>query len=283
MTVNIGDFGDFETSWCPGCGNFGIMEALKKALTNLDIPPHRLAMISGIGQAAKGPHYLKCNMFNGLHGRSLPVATGVKAANRELTVIAQSGDGCHYGEGGNHFLHALRRNPDITILAHDNKVYGLTKGQASPTSARGFESKEQPYGTPSESFNPLAVAIAMRASFVARGYCGNVEHLAGLIEEAIKTPGAALIDVLQVCVSFNKINTWKFYNDRVVELEGHDPSDWEAALQKSQVWGDEIPIGVFYKTERPLFEDTFPALKGGALAAGKTSIDDVKEIMENYK
>lgn len=176
----IEKYGEFETAWCPGCGNFSILKALKKALAGLELDPHRICLVSGIGQAAKSPHYLRCNAFNGLHGRSLPAAQAIKLANPELEVIAQSGDGCHYGEGGNHFLAALRRNVDMTMLAHDNQIYGLTKGQASPTTAQGHKTKAQPNGAPSMPFNPVAMAVTMQANFVARGFAGDVEHLAGL-------------------------------------------------------------------------------------------------------
>ena len=204
MEPDIFDMGEIDIAWCPGCGNFGILSALKKALVTCELSPHQVLLVSGIGQAAKTPHYLNANILNGLHGRSLPAATGAKLANPELTVIAESGDGCLYGEGGNHFLAALRRNLDITILAHNNMVYGLTKGQASPTSVRGFVSKAQPHGSASEPFNPVAVAVVMGASFVARGFAGNQEHLAELISRVIRHRGTALVDILQPCVSFNK-------------------------------------------------------------------------------
>ena len=163
--VSIEEYGEFETSWCPGCGNFTIVDSLKTALSELDLAPHEVAVSSGIGQAAKTPHFMHCHMFNGLHGRSLPVAQGMKMANPELTVICESGDGCSYGEGGNHFLAAIRRNLDITLLVHNNQIYGLTKGQASPTTAKGHVTKAQPDGSPSEAFNPVAVAVAMKAGF----------------------------------------------------------------------------------------------------------------------
>src|SRR3989339_1028865 len=176
MDKNIYD-SKTETAWCPGCGNFGILNALKHALVACELAPHQVLLVSGIGQAAKAPHYLKVNVFNGLHGRSLPAAIGAKLANPELTVIAESGDGCMYGEGGNHFLAALRRNLDITILVHDNRIYALTKGQASPTSISGFVTKAQPHGVFSSSFNPLAIAVAMGCGFVGRGYVAKQEEL----------------------------------------------------------------------------------------------------------
>ena len=193
--VTLDDYGDYEPAWCPGCGNFSLLKAVKQALVVSRLKPHEVLFVSGIGQAAKAPHYLNANVFNGLHGRSLPVATGAKLANPKLTVIVESGDGCNYGEGGNHFLAAIRRNIDVTLLVHNNQVYGLTKGQSSPTSAQGFVTKAQPEGAPSAPFNPIAVAVAMQAGFVARSFTGMIEHLSGLIQEAGAHRGFALIDV----------------------------------------------------------------------------------------
>ncbi|MFW6325083.1 MAG: 2-oxoacid:ferredoxin oxidoreductase subunit beta, partial [Desulfovibrionales bacterium] len=222
--VSVEDFGRFETAWCPGCGNFSILKAVKESLAGLEIPPHRALFVSGIGQAAKTPHYLKCNCFNGLHGRGLPPAQAAKMANPELTVIVESGDGCNYGEGGNHFLAAIRRNMDITMLVHDNQVYGLTKGQASPTTMEGTRSKSQPFGPPSRSFNPMAVAVAMEASFVARGFSGETDHLVDLIQQAVRHRGFSLVDIFQPCVSFNKVNTHKWYKEHCYKLDDHDPT-----------------------------------------------------------
>ena len=254
--VTLADYGDFETSWCPGCGNFAILKAVKQALVASGLTPHQVIFVSGIGQAAKAPHYLRANFFNGLHGRALPVATGIKLANPALKVIVESGDGCMYGEGGNHFLAAIRRNINLTVLVHNNQVYGLTKGQASPTSQEGFTSKAQPHGTQSSAFNPVAVAVAMRASFVARAFSGRQDHLAEVLRRALAHPGFALVDILQPCVSFNKINTFKWYSDRCVQLpSAYDSSDWPKAMETASVWGDQIPIGVLYEETRPTYED----------------------------
>jgi len=281
----IEDYGDFETAWCPGCGNFGIRTALVQALVDAGLAPHQFILVSGIGQAAKTPHYLKCNGFNGLHGRSLPAATGAALANPELKVIAVSGDGCHYGEGGNHFLAALRRNMDLTMLVHDNQIYGLTKGQASPTSMQGMKTKAQPWGAPSRPFNPVATAVANKISFVARGYAGKKDHLAGLIAQAIAHQGLAMVDILQVCVSFNKLNTWEWYNQRVKEIaDSHDPTDWHAALKVADRFGDEIPIGVIYTNDqREPFSEHLPMTAGGPLATRPTDYDALKEFMHKYE
>ncbi len=279
----IEDYGTFETAWCPGCGNFGILNALKKALVNCDLAPHQVLLVSGIGQAAKTPHYLRANVFNGLHGRSLPAAIGARLANPELTVIAESGDGCMYGEGGNHFLAALRRNLDLTILAHDNRVYGLTKGQTSPTSQQGMVTKTQPHGAFAPPFNPVAVAVTMGASFVARGYAGKLEHLTGLIAEAIKHRGTALVDILQPCVSFNRINTYQWYQQHCYELSAeHDPTDRDQALRVALEFGERIPLGVIYQTQKPLFEEQFATLEKGPLARQEVSREGLKNIMQQY-
>jgi 2-oxoglutarate ferredoxin oxidoreductase subunit beta len=282
--VTVDDYGSYETAWCPGCGNHAILKAVKQALVNRQLEPHQVLFVSGIGQAAKAPHYLNANLFNGLHGRSLPVATGAKLANPALTVIVESGDGCNYGEGGNHFLAAIRRNINITLLVHNNQVYGLTKGQASPTSAEGFVTKAQPEGVPSAPFNPILVAVAMQAGFVARGFAGMVDHVSELIQEGIAHRGFALIDVLQPCVSFNKVNTFAWYKERCEPLpEAYDPTDWEAAMKVSREWGDRIPIGIIYRNDRPPFEDHFPVLSEGPLVGRDVDREKLETILDGYK
>lgn len=259
-------FGKFETAWCPGCGNFGILPALKEALAACDVEPQQLLMVSGIGQAAKIPHYLNCNFINGLHGRSLPPAIGAKLANHELTVIVESGDGCMYGEGGNHFLAAIRRNLDITILVHDNQIYGLTKGQASPTSIRELRTRAQPHGVLSTPFNPLAVALVLGAGFVARGFSRDKEQLSDIIAQAIRYRGTALVDILQPCVSFNHINTTSWYQERCYRLEGDGRErQFAEAMELAMEFGDRIPIGILYQQEKEVFEDRQPALQDGPL------------------
>jgi len=278
--ATLEDYGEFETAWCPGCGNFSLLKAVKQALVASDLEPHQVLFVSGIGQAAKAPHYLNANLFNGLHGRSLPVATGAKLANPDLTVIVESGDGCNYGEGGNHFLAAIRRNVDVTLLVHNNLVYGLTKGQASPTSSEGFVTKAQPDGVTSAPFNPIAVAVAMHAGFAARGFAGKTDHLAYLIQKAIGHRGFALVDVLQPCVSFNKVNTFAWYKKRCYELsDEHDPTDWKSAALIAQEWGARIPLGVIYRNDRPAFGDR---LGRGMLVGQRVERRRLKEIMDRY-
>lgn len=277
--VTTQDYGEFETAWCPGCGNFSIRKAVVKALVALDLPPHRVVFSTGIGQAAKAPHYIRVNLINGLHGRSLPAATGIKLANPDLAVFAESGDGCSYGEGGNHFLAALRRNIAITYLVHDNQIYGLTKGQASPTTPKGQKTKTQPHGAPSEAFNPVAVAVTMGAGFVARGFAGEIDHLADLIVQAARHPGFSLIDILQPCVSFNKVNTYAWYKERCVKLgPEYDPTDRQAALARSMEWGDTIPIGVIWKSDRP----AFAPVPAGPLATHEPQPGALAAILAGY-
>jgi 2-oxoglutarate/2-oxoacid ferredoxin oxidoreductase subunit beta len=282
--VTLEDYGNYETAWCPGCGNFSIIQAVKQALVASRLQPHQVLFVSGIGQAAKEPHYLNVNLFDGLHGRSLPVATGAKLANPELTVVVDSGDGCNYGEGGNHFLAAIRRNINITLLVHDNQVYGLTKGQASPTSEEGFITKIQTQGVASAPFNPIAVAVAMRASFVARGFSGFVDPLAGLIQQAIAHRGFSLVDILQPCVSFNRVNTFSWYKQRCRELPAdYDPTNWEMAMKRAEEWGDTIPLGVIYRNNRLSFEEHFPAPQRGPLTGREVDREKLTEIMDGYR
>ena len=249
-------------AWCPGCGNFAILKTFKDTMVELGIEPHQFTMVSGIGQAAKLPHYTKCNTFNGLHGRTLPVATGIRLANHEMLVIAETGDGDCYGEGGNHLLAAMRRNINVKLFVHDNQIYGLTKGQPSPTTGEGMVTKNMPFGVISEQFNPMALAVALDCSFAARGYAGDTEHLKGLMKAAINHKGFALIDILQPCVTFNKVNTYEWYKQRVYHLgPEYDPADRKAAFAKALEWSERIPIGIIYRNDRPVFEDRVPMLK----------------------
>ncbi len=259
-------------AWCPGCGNFPILKAFKDALVGLGMEPHRVTVVSGIGQAAKLPHYTRCNTFNGLHGRALPAATGIRLANHGMPVIVTSGDGDCYGEGGNHLLAAMRRNIEIKVFVHDNQVYGLTKGQPSPTSDEGMVTKNVPYGVIAQPFNPLAVAVAMDCSFVARAFAGDTEHLTAIMQEAVRHKGFALVDILQPCVTFNKVNTYEWYRQRAYRLApaDHDPRDRAAAFARALEWGDRIPLGVIYRHERPTYEERFPELGGTPLVHRET-------------
>jgi len=260
---------DTHPAWCPGCGNFAILKAFNSAVEQAEVDQDKLVLVSGIGQAAKLPHYPanRANLFNGLHGRALPAATGIKLANHSLEVVVTSGDGDMYGEGGNHFIHAVRRNIGVKAFVHNNQVYGLTKGQASPTSDLGFITPIQTGGVISAPLNPLVLAIAEGAGFVARSFAGDAEHLTGMMVQALKhDEGFALLDILQPCVTFNKVNTYRWYKDRVRPIDNsHDVSDFAAAMDLAMKWGDEIPIGLIYKSGRPSFESQVETLKAGPL------------------
>jgi 2-oxoglutarate ferredoxin oxidoreductase subunit beta len=270
-------------AWCPGCGNFPILNTLKEALVELEIEPHQLTVVSGIGQAAKLPHYMKCNTFNGLHGRTLPVATGIRLANHEMPVIAVTGDGDCYGEGGNHLLHAIRRNINVKLFVHDNQVYGLTKGQASPTTMEGVVTKTQPFGSLSEALNPVAMAVALDCSFVARGFAGDAEFLKGLMKEALNHKGFALLDILQPCVTFNKINTYRWYSERVYRIgDDHDPFDRIEAFKKSLEWGEKIPTGIIYRNSRPTLEERIPVIKETPLIKQLFSFKEAEKEIRGF-
>ncbi len=283
MTVTLDDYAGGTTAWCPGCGNFGILNALKKALVELGLEPFRVLMVSGIGQAGKLPHYTRSNVLNVLHGRTLPAAVAAKIANPELVIIALGGDGDGYAEGGNHFIHTMRRNHDITYLVHNNQIYGLTKGQASPTTDMGYVTKTTPDGAWLPE-NPIAVAIAAGATFVARGFAGDPEHLAGLIKMAIQHRGFAFVDILQPCVSFNRLNTYAWYRQRVYKLRDdlYDRADKLKAFETAQEWEQRIPIGVFYKKESPTFEEQLPALKNGPLLKQKIEPKEVEKLLDEF-
>ena len=247
-----------EIQWCPGCPNFGILQAFKGALVGLQKEPHEVCLVSGIGQAAKLPHYLKCNFFNGLHGRAIPVALGIHVANPQLTTIVVTGDGDCYGEGGNHFIHAIRRNPDITVVVHNNEIYALTKGQASPTTRQGEKRTIQVKGVDIAPLNMLSIAIIHDCSFVARGFAGDIDHLKGLLTEAVNHTGMSYVDVIQPCITWGT-HPVSWYKERVYKLgDDHEVSDKEAALKKAVEWGDKMPIGILYRTSpREVFASRF--------------------------
>ena len=277
---------DVPIAWCPGCGNFSILKALKQALIDMALKPNEIILVSGIGQAAKLPHYLRCNFFNGLHGRSLPIATAIRIANADAPVIVIGGDGDTYGEGGNHFIHALRRNMNMTLITHNNQVFGLTQGQASPTTERGFVTRVQTHGVVLTPFNPITLAIALEVSFVARGFAGNVEHLKGLIKDAMSIEGFALVDVFQPCVSYDRVHTFEWYKERVYNLNesGHNTRDQTAAIEKSKEWGEKIPIGIFYQNPEKLsYEAQSTVLKDGpALVKRRPDPSRVEKVIDSF-
>lgn len=260
---------DFDSpdkiTWCPGCGNFGILGALKLTFVEMALPPQKVVLTGDIGCGGKEPYWLRTNSCGGLHGRTVPLAEGIKLGNPDLTVIAIGGDGGVYGEGLSHLLAAARRNIDMTVIVHNNLVYGLTTGQYSPTSLTGFKTKSSPGGSVEIPLNPLSLALAAEASFVARGFANDLPHLVALIKTGLRHPGFALIDVLQPCVTFNREQTFEFYKKRVYKLEtvGHNPQNFEQAWQKAREWpgSEKIPLGIFYQKGRPVFTGK-PLLQG---------------------
>jgi len=281
--ATVRDYTGLTPAWCPGCGNFGILSAVRRALVDLNLEPWQVLLVSDIGQAGKLPHYVRGNVFNSLHGRAVPPALGAKIANPDLKVLVFAGDGGAYGEGLNHFVHAVRRNHDVTYLVNDNQVYALTKGQTSPTSDPGFVTKTTPEGAP-PAINPLVLALAAGASFVARGFAGDIDHLAGLIKAGIQHRGFSLIDILQPCVSFNHKNTFQWYRERVFKLDesNHNPADRNAAFIRAQEWEDKIPIGIIYREERPAYEDGLPALRNGALVDQPIEPQRVEKLFAEF-
>ncbi|MEX2598429.1 MAG: 2-oxoacid:ferredoxin oxidoreductase subunit beta [Dehalococcoidia bacterium] len=261
--------GKIDPDWCPGCGDFGVLNSLQRAYAELGLHPHEIVTVSGIGCSSNLPGFINTYGMHTLHGRSLAVATGVKMANHELTVVATGGDGDGYGIGGNHFTHTARRNVDLTYLVMNNQIYGLTTGQISPTSRVGMKTKSTPFGSVEFPLNPLTSAIMNGATYVARGYSGDVKGLTELIKGGIEHKGFALIDVFSPCVTFNHDNGHPFFKQRVTKLEdaGHDPTDWKAACEKAMEWGDTIYTGLFFNTqERESLVELEPVLRDGPMA-----------------
>ena len=264
--------------WCPGCGDFSVLAALQTALFELGLKPHQVVVISGIGCSSNLPGFINTYGMHTLHGRSLAVATGIKLANHELKVIATGGDGDGFGIGGNHFMHTMRRNVDLTYIVMDNQIYGLTTGQTSPTSRRGMKTKSTPYGNVENPINPIPLALVGGATYIARGFSGKQKHLVELLKGAIQHKGFSFVDVFSPCVTYNKDNTYQFFNPKVKLLEemGHDPTDFHKAMDRGYQWGDEIPIGVFWKrADLPTLEESEPVLdEGGPLAYRPLGITD---------
>ena len=278
---------EVDPAWCPGCGNFPLRMNLASTLEEMEIDKSHFVMVTGIGQAAKMPHYLDISFFNGLHGRSLPVAFAIKAVNPELTVIAESGDGDMYGEGGNHFIHGIRRNFDVTVLIHDNQIYGLTKGQGSPTTGKGQKTSSQLQGVINEPLNPLALAITMDAAFVGRTFTGDKEHFFKVVSAAINHKGFSVVDIMQPCVTFNKVNTLKFYKERLYDVSeengNYDPTDKPNALKKALEWGEKIPMGVLYLNEKETYHELHPVLKKKIVLANERKQIDISAEMEAFR
>ncbi|MCK4319181.1 2-oxoacid:ferredoxin oxidoreductase subunit beta [Candidatus Micrarchaeota archaeon] len=288
--TNIQEFTTKEVpQWCPGCGNFIILAAVKSALSQLNLETHNTVVVSGIGCSGKDSHFFRTYGFEGIHGRVLPVATGVKLSNRKLTVLGMGGDGDAYGIGLNHFIHACRRNLDITYIVHNNEIYGLTTGQVSPTSMKGMKTKSTPHGVIEQPIHPLALAIASDATFVARGYSSNMPHLTKIVAEAIEHKGFSLIDIFQLCPSWNKVNTAEWFKDRLYDINeaGHDTSDkkkaFEKALEDVNTNYEKVPIGIFYKEERATYGDELPQIKEKELINHEIENIDMSKTLARFK
>ncbi|HLE96975.1 MAG TPA: 2-oxoacid:ferredoxin oxidoreductase subunit beta [Candidatus Thermoplasmatota archaeon] len=263
VPVTLKDYkNDTMPTWCPGCGDFAVLIGVQKALASAGVQPHQACVVSGIGCSSNLPHFLKSYGFHTLHGRSIPVATGAKLANPELTVVVTGGDGDGWGIGVGHAIHAMRRNLDITYIVMDNQIYGLTTGQTSPTSFLGMATKSTPEGNIENPVNPLGLALSAGATFVGRGFSGDAKGLADLVQKGVEHKGFSLIDVYSPCVTYNKLNTYDWFRERVYKLEdvGHDKSDRAAAFART-LEQDKLPIGVFFEETRPTYEDLDPGLK----------------------
>ena len=269
--------GKVDPDWCPGCGDFGVLAALEKAIVDLQIQPYNVVTISGIGCSSNLPGYINTYGMHTLHGRALAVATGVKLANHDLTVVVTGGDGDGFGIGGNHFIHTMRRNVDLLYLAMDNQIYGLTTGQASPTSAIGMKTKSTPFGSVEGPINPITLALAVGCTFVARGFSGEQKQLTDLIKQGLQHKGFSFIDVFSPCVTYNHDNTYPWFKQRVKKLEDdptYDSSNWQMAIERSQLWGEVIPIGKFFqRDDLPSLDQAEPVLDtGGPLALRELGI-----------
>ena len=261
--------GKVDPDWCPGCGDFGVLAAIEKALVDLQIPNHNVVILSGIGCSSNLPGFINTYGMHTLHGRALAVASGLKLANHELTVIVTGGDGDGFGIGGNHFVHSMRRNVDLLYIVMDNQIYGLTTGQTSPTSRVGMKTKSMPFGNIEAPVNPISLALAAGATFVARGFSGEQKHLTELIKLGIQHKGFSFLDVFSPCVTYNHDNTYQWFRPRVKKLENdaaYDAREWQAAMEKSLLWDEEIPIGRFFqRTDVPALHEAEPVLKEGPL------------------
>ncbi len=276
--MNVGT--DKKIQWCPGCGNYAIYSAFKNVvernIENGKLIKENIVLVSGIGCHGYITNYYDLNSFHPIHGRVPPLATGIKVANSLLTVVGFAGDGDVYAEGMNHIVQAARRNTNITMIVHDNSVYGLTTGQFTPTSPKGFKGRSTPFGNPERAINPISLMIVSRGTFVARGFSGEPKHLEALFEQALFHKGFSIVDVIQPCVTFN--NTYKFFRDRVYKLEDTDysPHNSEKALEKSLEWGDKIPIGVFYEEKADAYEDL---VRNGNNFFYNRDVPDISELL----
>ncbi len=273
---------EVSPDWCPGCGDFGVLSSLKKATLEKEVKSHEMLIVSGIGCSSNLPGYVNAYGVHSLHGRALPVATGAKLANHNLKVVITGGDGDGFGIGVGHFIHAMRRNLDLTYVVMDNEIYGLTTGQASPTTMEAHKTKTTPRGNVEQPINPLVLAISSGATFVARAFSGQPAQMSSLIEQGMAHKGFAFIDVFSPCVTYNKLNTYAWFKERVYNLQEEEPdydtADFSGAIIKAMEMDDRIPIGLLYKFEKPTYEDSEPVLLNGPLA--KQPLGIKKELFD---
>ncbi len=283
--VSVNDFtSPIFPTWCPGCGDFGIWASIKNALVSMDFEPHNVMMVYGVGCSGNMCSFINAYGFHGLHGRAIPVAEAIKIANHEIPVIVVGGDGDLLGEGLSHFITACRGNPNITVILHDNQVYGLTTGQTAPTSDKGFKSKSTPLGVIEVRLNPLVTAITQGATYVARGFAGDPTYTTKLIVDGIKHEGFSFVNVLQPCVSFNHIHTYPWYRERIYKLEegNYTPHDSTKAYEKAIEWGDKIPLGLFYEENKDTYQDDLPQIKPLPLVKQNISNIDISELYKEF-
>jgi 2-oxoglutarate/2-oxoacid ferredoxin oxidoreductase subunit beta len=285
MKGTVKKFTGQSPTWCPGCGDWAIGAAIKRALVGIGHDPSSVMMSFGIGCSGNMNDFVNAYAYHGLHGRALPIAIGMKMANHTMPVLCIVGDGDCYGEGGNHFLHACRGNHDITVVVHDNSVYGLTTGQVSPRAPKGFKSKSTPSGTLDLPLNPLTLSLTQGATFIAQGFAGQVQNLIGLLQQGIQHKGFALINVLQPCVTFNKLNTYEYYRDKTYDLPGtYDPSDFKKALNRAiePTYSEKFPLGVLYQVERPSYTEQIPQISKKPLIQ-KKRFKKIGELIRNFE
>lgn len=277
-----------KPNWCPGCGDFSIQAAIQRAAANVGLEPEQVAVVSGIGCSGRISGYINAYGFHGIHGRALPIAQGVKLANRELTVIASGGDGDGFAIGMGHTVHAIRRNLNITYIVMDNQIYGLTKGQTSPRSAEGFKTKSTPEGSIESTLSPLEIAMSAGATFVAQSFSSDLKQLTSLIEQGIKHEGFSLINVFSPCVTFNKINTYDWFKENIVNLEqfpDYDPTNRVAAMNKIMETNSMLTGLIYQNTTRKSYEDMVPGFKAEALAKQDMMIsqEDFHKLVAEFK
>ena len=281
--ATVQEFNGQTPTWCPGCGDWAIGVAIKSAFSQLGLSPGSVFVTFDIGCSGNMNDVLNAYAMHTLHGRAIASAIGMKIGNHSMPTVVVGGDGGLYGEGGNHFLHACRGNHDITVIVHDNMVYGLTTGQVAPTAKQGYKSRSTPAGIIEVPVNPLALAISQGATFVSQTFAGDVTHVIATIKEAMQHKGFSLVNVLQPCVTFNKVNTYQYYLKKIYKLdESHDSSNLSSAMEKAfEPTQEKFPLGVLYKSERPAFHEMLPQLSDGPLVQNRRT-DSAKDILKQF-